>query len=173
MAEPVTMRIRASLRAEEPVDRAIEPVPQLRIIADDLWQRVKERQDGTRLDITKEGGVRSERARRPAYLLSGLLKCGVCGGGFSKVSNHHYGCSTARNRGTCSNRLTMRRDRVEALVLDGLRHHLMQPDCVKEFVAGRAHHAIVDPAGAARMAWPRDAWGNRPSTKPSRASAAT
>jgi site-specific DNA recombinase len=118
-----------------PKDRwIIEQVPHLRIVDEDLWQRVKDRQDETRLEITKEGaGIRSERARRPSYLLSGLLKCGVCGGGFSKVSFHHYGCSNARNRGICTNLLTIRRDRVEALVLDGLRHHLMQPDCVKEY----------------------------------------
>jgi site-specific DNA recombinase len=29
---------------------------------------------------------------------------GVCGGGFSKVSDKLYGCSTARNGGTCDNR---------------------------------------------------------------------
>ena len=44
--------------------------------------------------------------QRPRMLLSYLLKCG-CGGGFSKVSQHHYGCSTARNKGTCHNRLIL------------------------------------------------------------------
>ena len=62
--------------------------------------------------------VRSERARRPRYLLSGLLRCGTCGGGFSKISQTHYGCSTARNKGTCRNLLTLRRDDLEAKVLD-------------------------------------------------------
>ena len=75
----------------------VEPVPQLRIVPDDLWRSVKERQQQTRSQIiTKDKGVRSERARRPNYLLSGLLKCGSCGGGFSKISQSHYGCSTAR-----------------------------------------------------------------------------
>jgi hypothetical protein len=32
------------------------------------------------------------------------------GGGFSKISLSHYGCSTARNKGTCSNLLTVRRE---------------------------------------------------------------
>jgi site-specific DNA recombinase len=79
--------------------------------------------------------VRSERARRPAYLLSGLLHCGGCGGGFSKVSAQHYGCSNARNRGTCSNMMSIRRDVIEATVLSGLKTHLMHPDLVKEFIA--------------------------------------
>ena len=51
------------------------------------------------------------------------------------MSDHHYGCSNARNRGTCSNRLTIRRDVLEASVLSGLKTHLMQPELVKEFAA--------------------------------------
>ena len=66
-----------------------------------LWSRVKQRQRNSRSRImTKDKGIRSERARRPSYLLSGLLKCGTCGGGFSKISLSQYGCSTARNKGT-------------------------------------------------------------------------
>jgi hypothetical protein len=94
------------------------------------------RQEHVRHDLTHDhAGIRSERARRPAYLLSSLIRCGVCGGGFSKVSQHHYGCSNARNRGTCGNRLTIRRDVLEASVLSGLKTHLMQPELVKEFAA--------------------------------------
>ena len=78
--------------------------------------------------------MRSERARRPNYLLSGLLKCGSCGGGFSKISQSHYGCSTARNKGTCDNLLSIRRDELEHKVLDGLRTQLMQPEMVTTFI---------------------------------------
>jgi site-specific DNA recombinase len=110
--------------------------PDLRIIDDALWAVVKRRQQTVRREIVIAGrGIRSEQARRPAYLLSGLLRCDICGGGFSKVSDHHYGCSTARNRGTCGNRLTIRRDVLEASVLSGLKSHLMEPELVKEFVA--------------------------------------
>jgi site-specific DNA recombinase len=84
--------------------------------------------------MTEHKGIRSERARRPNYLLSGLLKCGACGGGFSKISQSHYGCSTARNKGTCDNLLAIRRDKLEATVLDGLKHRLMQPELVTAFV---------------------------------------
>ncbi len=113
----------------------IEEVPHLRIIDDDLWLSVKERQQNSRsLIVTKDQGIRSERARRPNYLLSGLLKCGTCGGGFSKISQSHYGCSTARNKGTCNNLLTVRRDILEATVLDGLENQLMQPELVTAFV---------------------------------------
>jgi site-specific DNA recombinase len=113
----------------------IEQVPHLRIVDDDLWLSVKERQQDSRSRVvTKDKGIRSERARRPNYLLSGLLRCGTCGGGFSKISQSHYGCSTARNKGTCDNLLTVRRDVLEATVLDGLKNQLMQPDLVAAFV---------------------------------------
>lgn len=71
--------------------------------------------------------------RRPRYLLSGLLKCGACGGGYSKISAHLFGCSTARNKGTCDNRLNIRRDVLEATIFNGLKQHLMEPTLFKEF----------------------------------------
>jgi hypothetical protein len=92
--------------------------------------------------MTKDKGVRSERARRPSYLLSGLLKCGICGGGFSKISQSHYGCSTARNKGTCDNLLTVRRDELESTVLDGLKDQLMHPELVTAFI--REFHREVN-----------------------------
>ncbi|HTZ86870.1 MAG TPA: recombinase family protein, partial [Solirubrobacteraceae bacterium] len=123
-------------RLNPPDAWVIQEVPELRIIDDALWAEAKRRQQAMRDVITAaEHGVRAERARRPTYLLSGLLRCGECGGGFSKVSEHHYGCSAARNRGTCTNLLTIRRDLLEASVLNGLKSELMKPERVKEFVA--------------------------------------
>ncbi|MBI4183298.1 MAG: recombinase family protein [Proteobacteria bacterium] len=115
----------------------VQEVPALRIVPQELWEAVKRRQQGTRREIaaSRSGGVRPERARRPAYLLSGLLRCGACGGGFAMISASHYGCSNARNRGICDNRLIIRRDRLEEAVLAGLKTHLMRPEMVKEFVA--------------------------------------
>ena len=63
------------------------------------------------------------------------MRCGACGGGFAKISLHHFGCSTARNKGTCANLLTIRRDVLEATVLDALRHRLMDPELYAVFVA--------------------------------------
>ncbi len=66
-------------------------------------------------------------------MLSGLVRCGACGGGYSKISSNLLGCSTARNKGTCDNRLNIRRDVLEASVLNGLKANLMDPDLFKEF----------------------------------------
>ena len=112
----------------------IEDVPDLRIVDEALWATVKNRQKETRGKVTEDRGTRSERARRPAYLLSGLLKCARCGGGFSMISANHYGCSNARNRGTCDSRATIRRDTLEEAILTSLRQNLMEPDLVREFI---------------------------------------
>jgi hypothetical protein len=44
--------------------------------------------------------------QRPGYVFSGLVRCGVSGGGFSKISAAHLGCSNERNKGVtvCDNR---------------------------------------------------------------------
>jgi site-specific DNA recombinase len=118
-----------------PESWVITEQPELRIVAQELWNSVKARQQGDRTNVMSDTAtVRPERARRPAYLLSGLLSCGICGGGFSKINRDHYGCSQARNKGTCSNKLTIRRDALENRVIEGLQRELMQPDEVKFFV---------------------------------------
>jgi site-specific DNA recombinase len=70
-------------------------------------------------------------ARRPAHLLSGLIRCGACGGSMSLVGGTSCGCSTARDK---RNRRTIKRRELEAVVLDGLKEQLMAPEAVKEFV---------------------------------------
>ena len=78
--------------------------------------------------------MRPERARRPRYLFSGPLTCSTCGGGYTLVGEWDYGCANTRNRGTCGNRLTMRRDVLEETVLRGLKDNLLQPELIHEFV---------------------------------------
>ena len=68
-----------------------------------------------------------------------MLKCGDCGGGFILVGKTYYGCANTHNKGTCSNRRTIRRDVLEARVLDGLKEQLLHPDLIAEFV--RAYQA--------------------------------
>ncbi|WP_414896605.1 recombinase family protein [Rhodovulum sp. YEN HP10] len=117
-----------------------EDTPALRIIADDLWSRVKQRQGAIREDILSERAAdpdapQIERGHRPRYLLLGLLTCGCCGSGYIMISDSRLGCAAARNSGTCTNRKTIKRLDVEARVLDGLKTQLMHPDLVAEFIA--------------------------------------
>ena len=113
----------------------IQEVPELRILDDDLWMAVKARQAAVKHSRRddREGENHFRERRRPRYLFSGLTKCGCCGGGYSMISADLVGCSTARNKGTCDNRSNIRRDRLEARVLNALRDHLMEPTLFREF----------------------------------------
>jgi site-specific DNA recombinase len=95
--------------------------------------------DGQTLDLRKETRPDCSVERpfwartRPKYLLSGLLRCGACGGSYTKISANLFGCAIARNKGTCDNRVNIRRETIETIVLDGLKHRLMDPDLFKIF----------------------------------------
>jgi site-specific DNA recombinase len=106
-------------------------VPELRIISDELWAAAKARQQATRRVLETSGSI--VRARRPRYLFSGLTKCGVCGSGFVLKSRNRLSCFGASEKGICSNRLTIRRDEVEARVLHALQEKLLRRDLFEEF----------------------------------------
>ncbi|WP_313352174.1 recombinase family protein [Paracoccus sp. (in: a-proteobacteria)] len=136
--DPATGKRQA--RPNPPEDWIIEEVPELRIIPDDLWQTAKERQGAIRADMNPAGvqsaRPRPERARRPDYLFSGLVRCGGCGASYTLINKTGYGCAAARNKGgaICSNRVTILREEVEARVLDGLRDKLLHPELIAAFV---------------------------------------
>ncbi|WP_315926915.1 recombinase family protein [Mesorhizobium sp. SP-1A] len=113
-----------------------QDTPELRILDDELWNAVKARQGENRTE-RDESGVADVRKmnyrRRPRYLFSGLTKCSCCGGGYSAISASHIGCSTARNKGTCENRVNIRRDELESRVLNALRTRMLDPKIFAEF----------------------------------------
>ncbi|GLI25721.1 recombinase family protein [Xanthobacter flavus] len=131
--DPDTGKRQARINPEE--DWITQDVPELRILDDELWRAVKDRQKAVKLNRSDNGETENHfrERRRPKYLFSGLTKCACCGGGYSMISADLVGCSTARNKGTCDNRRNIRRDQFEARVLNALRHHLMDPALFKEF----------------------------------------
>ncbi|WP_156842860.1 recombinase family protein [Novosphingobium aquimarinum] len=123
--DPVTGKRVARPNANETIKRV--DVPELRIVAQTLWDDVKALQ--ARLDHKPS----LEAKRRPPKLFSHLLKCGCCGGGMSIVSQGRYGCSTARNKGTCDNRITVSESEIETRVLHALQARLMDKELCAAF----------------------------------------
>jgi len=127
-------------RHNPPEKWIIQDVPLLRIVDDDSWEAVKARQHSIRISdgVTKARATRFWECRRSRHLLSGLVRCEECGSSYAAVGRDYLACSAARGSGTCSNRQSIRRGTLEALILDAMRQRLMAPDLVKEFV--RAFH---------------------------------
>ena len=111
----------------------VQEVPELRIVDQDLWNKVKARQQTTNKDQSATDGFAFRERRRVKYLFSGLTRCACCGGGYTMISKDLLGCATARNKGTCTNRLNIRRDQLEPRILNALQHRLMNPTLFKDF----------------------------------------
>ena len=122
----------------------IEDVPDLRIVDQDLWEKVEQQLLAIRSSPRAQKIQKSEfwRHRRPKHLLTGLARCGRCGGNFASVGRDYLACSVARGAGTCSNSRGIKREALENIVLDGLKDRLMAPDLVEEFV--REFHAEIN-----------------------------
>jgi site-specific DNA recombinase len=111
--------------------------PELQIVGDELWQRVQERQK--RMMAMYNGAKKGliPRSVTSPYLLSGILKCGECGGnliiitGYSSYGHYpQYGCSQHFNRGACSNAMLIRRDLIEEKLLDELQNQVLKPEAI-------------------------------------------
>jgi hypothetical protein len=132
-------------------------VPELRIVDHKLWQQVKLRQaklakqfEATTVGVRAARAERLNRLRRPAFLLSGLLTCGRCGGKYGIVVNDRYGCLGHFRKGTCNNGRTIRREEIEHRVLVGLTDKLVSPEAVA--VAVRAYAAEINRQNRERRA---------------------
>ncbi|WP_435311751.1 recombinase zinc beta ribbon domain-containing protein, partial [Primorskyibacter sedentarius] len=106
--DPLTGR-RVS-RLNPPEKLTVTDIPELRIIDQELWNAVKDRQ----AMMSNERGSNAEdrstltttrNNKRRKYLLSGLIRCGLCdgpmtiAGGNPKAGKRRYYCANAREKG--------------------------------------------------------------------------
>jgi site-specific DNA recombinase len=103
----------------------------LRIIDDDLCARVKEGQvaiakASAAIRVALHANART--GRRPKYLFSGLLTCGICGGKFIVIIPTEYRCSGWKYRGlsVCQNTIKVSRQVVESSLLSANPARLVQ-----------------------------------------------
>jgi site-specific DNA recombinase len=115
-------------------------VPELRIVSEELWQRVKARQanSANRRLRGQRGG-----ATRHAYLFSGLLRCAECGSHYTARGGGRYVCSFHKNRGptVCSNARVARRDALEQRLLQVIEQDILSPEAIA-YLADRVNAAL-------------------------------
>ena len=114
----------------------LQEVPELRIIDADLWTRVQARLGEIRGSARVQNAIEKKfwLNRRAKHLLTGLARCGECGAPLAAAGKDYLCCSAARRKGTCKNHRGIRRGVLEQLILDALKHNLMQPELVAEFI---------------------------------------
>jgi site-specific DNA recombinase len=113
----------------------IQDVPQLRIIDQDLSKRAKEKQNALAFRLReKKDNAGDSMLVRAAIEASPRRPCPPQLSGWQLHTDlegsarlHHR----ARNKGTCFNRLNIRRDALESSMLSDLRTHLMTPTCTR------------------------------------------
>lgn len=133
--------------------------PWLRIVPQEVWDRNQER-------LSKRPPSKLRDRRRPSYLLSGLVKCGVCGGPFNQIAVK-MGCTTHRMK-ACSNGRRVKREDLERVVFEGLTARLAQPHIIQWFIPeyvrerARPSRRALTAMSARSRDWPT--WGARSTT---------
>ncbi|AMG73879.1 MULTISPECIES: recombinase family protein [Sphingopyxis] len=118
--------------------------PELRIVSNELWDAVKHQQEALAARYAGHKEAAQARSvnglRRPAYLLSGLLECGECGGNYAIVTTDRYGCIGHHRSRNCTNGRTIRREELERRALAGIAERLVSADKIDAAVAAYATH---------------------------------
>ncbi|MDP2959348.1 MAG: recombinase family protein, partial [Longimicrobiales bacterium] len=130
-----------------PVSEHVEVgVPELRIIPQDLWERVQVRL--ALHDVPRANGRRNVGR----YLLSGFTRCAECGGSYIKT-NPSYRCAYHRNRGdrACTNSRGVTVGRLQRLVIAALRERLYTPENLGALIA-RVRDELLERAKQERRA---------------------
>ncbi|WP_249729459.1 MULTISPECIES: recombinase family protein [unclassified Chelatococcus] len=121
--------------------------PHLRIVDQETFDAVRGRKES-------RGGAHAAHAPRSKRLLSGLLRCGGCGGGMTIIGRDRSGpriqCSTRRESKACDNGARYYVEKIERLVVDALRIQLASPTLIREYVEAYREERRQAEAGARR-----------------------
>jgi len=112
--------------------------PELRIIDETLWQQVQDRivAVAKKYNYGNRPGL-AHRASTSSNILTGFMKCGVCGAnliivtGRGKSGHHRYGCPQNFNRGACTNGLKERADFLEQHLFYELQNAVLRPEAIE------------------------------------------
>jgi site-specific DNA recombinase len=118
---------------------ATTSLPKLRIISEELWEKVQEVNRNAKRFRRQLGGE-NRTANSRTYLFSGSLKCGLClgsigiiGGGSAGSRRTRYGCRAHRSQDTCTNDVTIRLDRLEDQLMGAILEKL-QPSAIEQYL---------------------------------------
>jgi site-specific DNA recombinase len=153
-------KTRRKVRRPE-AERVVRDCPELAIIQKDLWELVQGR---FRRTMKAHGRGRPAGTGTYVYLVSGLLRCGVCGGSMTVMGRRikagvryaTFGCTTHNARGPsiCPNSLTISERKATTAILGALQDALTDP-----LLAERFHRSFERRLGELSRAMPTDTAG--------------
>ncbi len=142
--DPATGRRVSRLNPQS--DWQVAEAPALRIVDDEAWNAARDRQK--RLEKVRSQREAhdlnrlsaSQSLRRRKFLLSGLLRCGICGGSLTVAGSgdaKRYYCANAKEKGksVCRGMPGLPVRQAEDHVIDQLRDHLMNDAAYASFKA--------------------------------------
>ena len=106
-------------------------VPHIRIVSDLQWVAVQNQIEQRKRPNAQ---VSLGRQNRKRHLLSGLIRCSCCGSGYTISGKDYYRCAGQKERGTCLNRVSVRKGSLETATLSILQHHLLTESHSRLFV---------------------------------------
>lgn len=121
-------------------------IPDLKIIDDELWDKVKKRQN----EITKKTSSRYTEGKQlySKNLLTGIAKCGECGGNIVVVSGGKYakyGCSNNWNKSdaVCTNNLKIDKFTLEELIVSEIKDIFVSKACI-DYITNGVNHKLQE-----------------------------
>ncbi len=136
--DPRTGRRRKFVKPES--EWIIHEDESLRIVPPELWDEVREQRGKARRSWPGGKGKRgfsteqgSRQHQFPTHLLSGSMVCGECGAAIALVSGKgggYYGCLAAA-KGSCDNKMLVRRRLVEKVITDAVREQISSAEQIR------------------------------------------
>jgi site-specific DNA recombinase len=133
---------RRTTRARPQSEWISHDMPELRIIDEELWERVIARRHrasirGANVQAALQRAGHTGRGG-PKYAFSGLLRCGICNSAMVVIggtgAQRAYGCSGHKDGGAavCTNGTTVRQQIAELRLLEPIRNNLLSPEKLEE-----------------------------------------
>jgi site-specific DNA recombinase len=142
-------------RLRDPSEWVEIDVPDLRIVSPKQWEAVRSEMSRRQRQPNAISPAGKPRAK---HLLSGLIRCSCCGANYTISGKDYYRCAGQKERGTCTNTVSVRQEPIETATLAVLQSHLLTEEHAQIFVDEFRREAVrlasldqqADEAGEAR-----------------------
>ncbi|WP_380784082.1 recombinase family protein [Sphingomonas sp. R86520] len=118
-------------RLRDPSEWVEVDVPDLRMVDEADWEAARLEMTRRRRQLSSASQAGKPRAK---HLLSSLIRCSICGSSYTISGKDYYRCAGQKERGTCTNTISVRKEPIETATLAILQSHLLSEGHARIFV---------------------------------------